>query len=116
MLTVRIQLTGSASISIMGTTTGTGTNSDGVLAFESPLSTQGDLATITITGVTSGDDGVELADDSDISTAGASTATITINGTTTGSNGADSEGVLIDDDGADVTITSAAGAISITWT
>tara|TARA_R110002072_G_scaffold145459_1_gene291873 strand:+ start:236 stop:20809 length:20574 start_codon:yes stop_codon:yes gene_type:complete len=100
------------AISINGTTTGIGTDSDGVFASSSAISTTGDSAAINISGVTAGDDGVELTDDSDVTTSGA--ATITVMGTTTGSNGADSDGVLIGSTGGDVTITSAAGAISIT--
>ena len=104
------------SISIMGTTTGTSTDSDGVAGSGSAMSTDGDTATIGVTGITAGDDGIELLSDSDVTTAGAVTATITLLGTTTGNNGADSDGVLINAAGSDVTITSAAGAIAITGT
>lgn len=114
-----VRTTGTGTIVIDGTSTGTvssGTannGSDGVLLAGSSalITTTGPgAATISISGQSAGDEGIEL-NSASVSTVG-SLATISLSGSTTATGGSDSDGIHIL--GADARISSASGEISIT--
>ncbi|MCL4207963.1 MAG: hypothetical protein KJ000_36210, partial [Pirellulaceae bacterium] len=92
---------GAGTITLHGT--GKGSGADGVQMDEATISSAG--GNISITGVTSGDDGVDIGDSSIVATG---SAKITINGTSTGTSSG-SDGVGIDDS----TISAVDGDIEI---
>ena len=103
-----VNSTGSATITITGTTTNIGSTAHGVSISESTSAISSASGNVQITGNSAGRHGVLIASADVTST---STATITINGTTS-STASNAEGVLID--GSASAISSVSGNIQIT--